>query len=274
MRAVRLRSAATTSSSCAGCGARCKATRHVDRHRAARSPRKCSKAVGNTLMLAAVATLIGFFFGCLFGFVAGYFRDTVDRQARFAALGASACRCRTTGSAWCWSSSSPRCSAGCRPTGAGPGGSADWIWNWEHMRHLILPAITMSVIPMGIIARTVRALVAEILVAGVRRRAARQGTHRLRRLPARGEERCADRAGGDGHPARLSAGRLDPDRDGVLLAGHRVAVERRHLPARPAAAAGDDPGARDVLRACSTWWWTSCRPCSTRASQRRLSARC
>ena len=31
------------------------------------------------------------------------------------------------------------------------------------MQHLILPAVTMSVIPMGIIARTVRALVAEIL---------------------------------------------------------------------------------------------------------------
>jgi len=49
------------------------------------------------------------------------------------------------------------------PSGAGPGGSADWRWNWEHMRHLVLPALTMSVIPMGIVARTVRALVADIL---------------------------------------------------------------------------------------------------------------
>jgi peptide/nickel transport system permease protein len=32
-----------------------------------------------------------------------------------------------------------------------------------HVRHLILPAVTMSVIPMGIVARTVRALVADIL---------------------------------------------------------------------------------------------------------------
>eukprot|EP01041_Mallomonas_annulata_P028894 gene28894-50801_t len=31
------------------------------------------RAVGNTLRLAAVATLIGFVLGCLFGFVAGYF---------------------------------------------------------------------------------------------------------------------------------------------------------------------------------------------------------
>ncbi len=49
------------------------------------------------------------------------------------------------------------------PGGAGPGGSSEWIWDWEHVKHMILPAVTMSVIPMGIIARTVRALVADIL---------------------------------------------------------------------------------------------------------------
>jgi peptide/nickel transport system permease protein len=48
-------------------------------------------------------------------------------------------------------------------TGAGPGGSSAWQWDWEHVRHLILPAVTMSVIPMGIVARTVRALVGDIL---------------------------------------------------------------------------------------------------------------
>ena len=49
------------------------------------------------------------------------------------------------------------------PTGAGPDGSSNWRPDFEHLRYLILPAITMSVIPMGIIARTVRALVADIL---------------------------------------------------------------------------------------------------------------
>ena len=40
------------------------------------------RAVGNTLRLAAVATLIGFVLGCLFGFVAGYFRNSwIDRTA-------------------------------------------------------------------------------------------------------------------------------------------------------------------------------------------------
>lgn len=121
-----------------------------------------SKAVGNTLMLAAVATLIGFALGTFFGFVAGYFRDTfIDKLASFiSVIGVSVPHywlgmvlviifAATLG--WL------------PPTGAGPGGSADWHWDWEHVRHLILPAVTMSVIPMGIIARTVRALVAEIL---------------------------------------------------------------------------------------------------------------
>ena len=120
------------------------------------------KAVGNTLRLAVFATLIGFAFGALFGFVAGYFQNSwIDRVASMlAVLGVSV----------------PHYWLGMvmvivfavllpwlPPSGAGPGGSADWLWNWEHMQHLVLPAITMSVIPMGIVARTVRALVADIL---------------------------------------------------------------------------------------------------------------
>ena len=45
----------------------------------------------------------------------------------------------------------------------GPGRSGNWRPDFEHLRYIILPAITMSVIPMGIISRTVRALVADIL---------------------------------------------------------------------------------------------------------------
>jgi len=121
-----------------------------------------SRAVGNTLMLAAFATLVGFFFGSLFGFVAGYFRDSwVDKSASaLAVLGVSVPH-YWLGMVLVIIFSSQ---LGWLPaTGAGPGGSTDWSWDWEHMQHLVLPALTMSVIPMGIIARTVRALVAEIL---------------------------------------------------------------------------------------------------------------
>ena len=129
------------------------------------------KAVGNTLMIATLATFIGFVLGTLFGFVAGYFRDSwVDKAASAAAvfgvsvphywLGMVLVIIFAAQLGWL------------PPTGAGPGGSEAWIWNWEHVKHLILPAVTMSVIPMGIIARTVRALVAEILsqefIAGLR----------------------------------------------------------------------------------------------------------
>lgn len=120
------------------------------------------KAVGNTLRLAVFATLIGFIFGCLFGFVAGYFQNSwIDKAASLTSvLGVSVPHywlgmvlVIIFSSTLMW----------LPPSGAGPGGSANWNWDWEHMKHLILPAITMSVIPMGIIARTVRALVADIL---------------------------------------------------------------------------------------------------------------
>lgn len=120
------------------------------------------KAVVNTLRLAVLATVIGFVAGSLFGFVAGYFQNSIlDKAASFAAvLGVSVPHywlgmvlVIAFSSILMW----------LPPSGAGPTGSDQWVWNWEHLKHMVLPALTMSVIPMGIIARTVRALVAEIL---------------------------------------------------------------------------------------------------------------
>jgi len=120
------------------------------------------RAVVNTLRLAAVATLIGFILGCLFGFVAGYFRNSwVDRMASMlSVLGVSVPHywlgmvlVIVFAAVLNWLPA----------TGMGSGSSEDWAWDWLHLQHMILPAITMSVIPMGIISRTVRALVADIL---------------------------------------------------------------------------------------------------------------
>lgn len=131
------------------------------------------KAVGNTLMIAVLATLIGFTLGALFGFVAGYFRNSWgDRLASFVSvigvslpnywLGMVLVIVFSAQLMWL------------PATGAGPGGSGSWTWDWEHVQYLILPALTMSFIPMGIVARTVRALVADILsqefVVGLRAR--------------------------------------------------------------------------------------------------------
>lgn len=120
------------------------------------------RAVGNTLRLAVMATLIGFILGGLFGFVAGYFQNSwIDKAASLTSvlgvsvphywLGMVLVIVFSVQLMWLPSS------------GAGPGGSDKWVWNWAHLQHMVLPALTMSVIPMGIIARTVRALVAEIL---------------------------------------------------------------------------------------------------------------
>ena len=120
------------------------------------------RAVGNTLILASVATLIGFTFGAFFGFVAGYFRDSwLDKLASAVSvlgvsvphywLGMVLVIIFSAQLGWL------------PPTGAGPDGSTNWRPDPEHLRYIILPAVTMSVIPMGIIARTVRALVADIL---------------------------------------------------------------------------------------------------------------
>lgn len=120
------------------------------------------KAIGNTLVLAACATLIGFFFGALFGFVAGYFRNSfIDRFASFLSVVGVSVPHYWLGMVLVIIFSAQ---LGWLPaTGAGPGGSSEWAWDWAHMRHVVLPALTMSVIPMGIVARTLRALVADIL---------------------------------------------------------------------------------------------------------------
>ncbi|MGM3422590.1 ABC transporter permease [Pseudomonas benzopyrenica] len=131
------------------------------------------KAVGNTLMIALLASLIGFSLGSLFGFVAGYFRNSwADRLASLVSvvgvslpnywLGMMLVIVFSAQLMWL------------PATGAGPGGSSDWRWDWAHVQYLILPAVTMSFIPMGIVARTVRALVADTLaqefVIGLRAR--------------------------------------------------------------------------------------------------------
>jgi peptide/nickel transport system permease protein len=119
-------------------------------------------AVKNSLVLALGATLIGFVFGTALGIVAGYFRGGwPDRLASVVSvlgvsvphywLGMVLVIVFSVQLNWL------------PATGGGPGGSASRSFDWEYLRYLVLPAITMSVIPMGIIARTMKALVGEIL---------------------------------------------------------------------------------------------------------------
>jgi peptide/nickel transport system permease protein len=117
------------------------------------------RAVGNTVMLAIFASLIGFVFGLMFGFLAGYFRDTwVDKLVTTLAITGVSMPHSWLGMVLVIIFS---VQLGWLPAvGAGPGG---WAWDWTHIQYLVLPAVTMSVIPMGIVARTVRALVGDLL---------------------------------------------------------------------------------------------------------------
>ena len=119
-------------------------------------------AVSNTLMLAGFASFAGVLVGCILGALAGYHRDSwIDRVATaLSVIGVSIPHywlglvLTIIFSIW----------LGWFPAmGAGPGGSGEWLWDIEHLKYLVLPALTLSVIPMGIITRTVRALVADML---------------------------------------------------------------------------------------------------------------
>lgn len=121
-----------------------------------------STAVSNTLLLAACASAIGFTLGCILGGLAGTFRGSfLDRAAVSTAVAGVSVPHYWLGMVMVVIFS---VQLNWLPAmGAGPGGSADWSWDWEHMKHLVLPAITLSVIPMGIVTRTVRGIVAEIM---------------------------------------------------------------------------------------------------------------
>src|SRR3954465_13224074 len=113
-------------------------------------PAEVLRAVSNTVTLAIAAALIGFSLGLFFGLIAGYFRDTcVDKVATSIAIAGVSLPHYWLGMVLViifsvqlnWLPA----------VGAGPGGSGAWQWDWEHIRYLILPAITTSVIPMGIV---------------------------------------------------------------------------------------------------------------------------
>lgn len=116
-------------------------------------------AAGRTFILASTAALLGFIIGSVLGGFAGAFRGSLfDRMAVGWAVAGISVPHYWLGMVFVIIFS---VLLGWLPAiGAGPG---DWAWNWLHIRHLILPAVTLSVIPAGLVTRTVRGVVVEIL---------------------------------------------------------------------------------------------------------------
>ncbi|WP_420343262.1 ABC transporter permease [Paenirhodobacter sp.] len=119
-------------------------------------------AVQNSLLLALAAAAIAFPVGIFLGFLAGYFRDTIlDRGVTALAITGVSLPNYWLGIVLVIVFS---VTLGWLPSmGAGPGGSSEWAWDWLHLRHLVLPAVTLSVVPIGLVSRTVRALAGDIL---------------------------------------------------------------------------------------------------------------
>jgi peptide/nickel transport system permease protein len=117
-------------------------------------------AASNTLLLAAVAASVGVGIGCVLGALAGYHAGGwVDRIASAVSVVGVSVPHYWLGLVLTIVFS---VKLGWLPAmGAGPGGSGEWSWDADHLSYLVLPAATLSVIPLGIITRTVRALVAD-----------------------------------------------------------------------------------------------------------------
>lgn len=118
-------------------------------------------AVGNTLILAVAAVLIGFTFGIVMGMIAGWRRGTLlDRIVTGIAVTGVSVPHYWLGMVLVVIFA---VNLGMLPAmGMGPGGQAGFRLDFENLKFLIMPAITLSVIPAGIIARSVRSTVAEV----------------------------------------------------------------------------------------------------------------
>jgi peptide/nickel transport system permease protein len=119
-------------------------------------------ALQNTLILAMASAMIGFSLGTLLGSLAGAYRGTwIDRVCVGLAVAGVSVPHYWLGMVLVVIFS---VTLNVLPAmGAAPDGSGGWALDWAHLRHLVLPAVTLSVIPMGIVTRTLRGIVAEIL---------------------------------------------------------------------------------------------------------------
>jgi peptide/nickel transport system permease protein len=116
-------------------------------------------ALGNTLMLAVPAAVLGFALGTILGALAAFHHGTIlDRVFSAAAITGVSLPHYWVGIVLV---AIFAVTLNALPAqGMGPGGIPR---TWEQVRHLILPVFTLSLIPMGVVSRLVRANVLEII---------------------------------------------------------------------------------------------------------------
>ena len=115
-------------------------------------------AATNTFILAGCATALGFTAGAVLGVLAGIHRGTwIDRLCSGLAMVGVSVPHYWLGLVMVIVFSVTLNWLPATGSGSGP------AFSWDYGRYLVLPAITSAVIPTGIIARTVRSLVAEVL---------------------------------------------------------------------------------------------------------------
>jgi peptide/nickel transport system permease protein len=116
-------------------------------------------ALGNTLVIALPAALLGFSFGVLLGALAAYHRDRwLDKLfSATAIIGVSLPHY------WVGIVLVAIFSVVLNVLPAQGMGFEGVPTDWEQIKHLILPVLTLSLIPMGVTSRLVRANVLEIL---------------------------------------------------------------------------------------------------------------
>lgn len=117
------------------------------------------EALGNTLQLAVLSAIVGFTSGAILGFFAGVSRSRLVDKAlsAFAIVGVSIPHY------WLGIVLVVVFSVMLNLLPAQGMGDPGFPTTWDQIQYLILPVITLSLIPMGIIARLVRATVLEVL---------------------------------------------------------------------------------------------------------------
>jgi peptide/nickel transport system permease protein len=119
-------------------------------------------AVANTASLAIAAAVVGFSIGSLLGGLAGTFSGTwIDRLATVVSVVGFSIPYYWLGIVLVIVFA---VELNVLPAfGMGPDRSAGETWGWAQARHMVLPVVALSVVPIGVVARTVRTCVTETL---------------------------------------------------------------------------------------------------------------